>query len=67
MSDFEDLTGTFSTMFHVGGPCGPSISQGIGNPNQVLSGYPGDLYFDQDGLLWVKEFGEGTGDGWVSK
>ena len=45
--------------------------RGAGDPNGVVSGYPGDLYTDGEGgvgtTLYVKESGAGTDTGWVAK
>lgn len=42
-----------------------------GTPNGVLAGYPGDLVTIKTGgagtTLWVKESGNGSTGGWVSK
>ena len=67
MSDYSNEIGTMRTFFHIGGPAGPQIAGGSGDPNNIVSGSPGDLYLDQDGFLWVKESGVGTATGWVQK
>jgi hypothetical protein len=50
--------------------CARQIS-GVGGPNGVVSGSPGDLYTNRSGgaatTLWVKESGVGTNTGWVGK
>jgi len=67
VSDKKRLTGTTRTLFHVGGPTGPRITSGEGDPNGAIAGYPGDIFFDTNGLLWVKESGLGDGFGWIRK
>lgn len=50
---------------------GSPVLRGAGDPNGVVSGYPGDLYTDGEGgvgtTLYVKESGAGTDTGWVAK
>src|SRR5512135_381862 len=38
---------------------------GVGDPNGVVFGNPGDLYEDETGALWVKDSGAGTSVGWA--
>ena len=70
-STFTNANGTMTKVFQVGGPGGPRISIGIGSPNSVVPGSPGDLYFSSSGgtgtTLWVKETGINTDIGWNSK
>ena len=65
--DFTTSIGTMRPFFRIGGPTGPQIAVGEGNPNGTVSGSPGDLYLDQEGLLWVKETGVADPNGWVPK
>lgn len=50
---------------------GSAISSGVGSPNGVVVGNPGDYYTNKSGgantTLWVKESGVGTNTGWVAK
>lgn len=47
------------------------IEYGVGSPEAVLVGNPGDLYVNTDGgagiTLYVKETGVATDTGWVAK
>lgn len=53
------------------GQSGGSISSGVGSPEGVLVGSPGDLYMNTSGgantSLYVKESGVATNTGWVAK
>jgi hypothetical protein len=55
----------------VGGPTGARTLAGVGDPNGVVVGSPGDMYLNQAGgantTLYVKESGSGTNTGWVGK
>lgn len=46
-------------------------TQGVGNPNGVVTASPGSLYSDTSGggaaRLWVKESGGSGNTGWVAK
>lgn len=50
---------------------GSNHSAGIGSPNGVIIGSPGDVYLNLSGgagtTLWVKESGTATNTGWVGK
>jgi hypothetical protein len=50
---------------------GINLNAGSGSPNGVVSGSPGDLYFNLAGgavsTLWVKESGVSTNTGWTAK
>jgi hypothetical protein len=50
---------------------GPTMHTGTGSPNSVVTGSPGDTYFNQSGgsgtTFYVKESGTATTTGWVGK
>jgi len=39
---------------------------GVGAPNGVVFGNPGDIYQDETGAFWIKASGVGTNTGWVA-
>lgn len=47
------------------------ITRGVGSPEGVVRGEPGDLYINTSGgvnlTLWVKQTGSGTLTGWAAK
>ena len=53
------------------GPNGRSFYSGIGSPEDVVRGSPGDIYTNAAGgagvTLWIKETGTGNFTGWVAK
>jgi hypothetical protein len=50
---------------------GAQLSTGVGSPQNVVTGNPGDLYLNKSGgsttTLFVKESGTNTNTGWVGK
>ena len=50
---------------------GIKTASGVGSPNGVVSGSPGDLYVSTSGgagtTLYVKESGVNTNTGWIAK
>jgi hypothetical protein len=42
------------------------ILSGVGSPNGVQFGNPGDVYQDETGAFWEKVSGAGTNTGWVA-
>jgi hypothetical protein len=47
------------------------MSSGVGSPNGVVVGSPGDMYLNTSGgagtTLYIKESGSATNTGWVAK
>lgn len=68
---FDRIGGTTDDYWQIGGVTGARLLYGIGNPNGYVIGEPGDIYLNQSSvepsILWVKESGSGTDQGWIPK